>query len=831
MTAQIVRKPFYLGTIHPVSVALEDTQFGYDKLYTYRMDAEHYQTLLPGMRVIVPFGGSNRARIGMVMEIGEIMSPTHPDAPRIKPILSQLDDEPVLTEELLHIVRQLHEITFCTWYDAVRAVLPGGLSVRLEMHYIPLTPPPGTELSQHEQDILHMLTRRKSGAERAELTMQCNRKGSAAHATMQELVRKGCIKEVPFGKYAMGDSTQRMIRLSNEFLTLPQAQDPSRAQLRAVNLLKKEGAMSVKECAYTAGIAESTVRSLVTRRIAEYFETEVLHVPRDAKPTVDPADTVLSPQQQAAYDAAAKAVLAKKAAAFLLYGVTGSGKTAVFEQLIALTLKEGRQVLLLLPEISLTPQVVTYFQSRFGNLVGLIHSGLSLRQRRDTDTLIRRGEIRIVIGTRSAVFAPLQDIGLIIMDEEGERTYKSEQSPRYHTTDIARIRCKYHGAVLVLASATPSIESRYLADRGVYTLLRMDQRYNQAPLPTVSIVDMNREGGATFAQELMQGLRENLRNGEQSILLLNRRGYRTLLQCTQCYEPLYCPNCSVPMTYHKTNDSLMCHYCGHIQSTDVKCPKCGNPHMRLMGLGTQKLEEELQQLLPEARILRMDADAVMTRSAYEERFAAFAAGKYDILCGTQMIGKGLDFPNVTLVGVVSVDKALFGGDFRSYERTFSLVTQVVGRSGRGTKPGRAILQTYMPNHYVLNLAAKQDYDRFYEEELQLRRTLTFPPVCDLCVIGFSGIEEEKVRRASEHFVELIRAEVEKEQLRLPLRVLGPVDAAYGRINGRFRRRLLMKCKNTKEMRAFIRALLEQASRDKGCNGMVIYADMNGECGV
>lgn len=584
-----------------------------------------------------------------------------------------------------------------------------------------------------------------------------------------------------------------------------------------------------------AAVGETVIRNLVKTGIAEIYEAELLRVPRDAEPTIRPEDTVLSAEQQAAYDQISAEMLARKAAVFLLHGVTGSGKTAVFEQLIALSLKMGRSALLLIPEISLTPQIVQYFQSRFGNRVALIHSGLSLAQRLDTDKLIRRGEVQIVIGTRSAVFAPLPDIGLIILDEEGEHSYKSEQSPRYHAAEVAKARARYHNAALVLASATPSLESRYLADRGVYRLVKMTKRYNQAPLPEVTLVDMNEEcangNGGPFSSTLSEALYENLQRGEQSILLLNRRGYHTLLQCTKCYEPIYCPNCSVPMTYHKTNGSLLCHYCGHVQPPVTVCPKCGNERLRQMGFGTQKLEEELQALLPDAKILRMDADTTMTRTAYETGFRAFANHEYDILCGTQMIGKGLDFPNVTLVGVVSVDKALFAGDYRSYERTFSLVTQVVGRGGRGERRGRAILQTFMPNHYVLNLAAEQDYDRFYAEELALRRALMFPPVCDLCVIGFAGVWEEKVRLAAERFVEILAENVRKQNLRLPLRVLGPVEASYGRLNGKYRRRLLLKCKNTVDMRKFIRSLLEQAYADKTFLNVSLFADMNGDCGV
>ena len=813
-----------------IRVALDAAAFGYDLLYSYTVNPQWAAQIVPGMRVAVPFGRGNRRRLAMVLEISD--EPAE-EGVALKPAAALLDQEPVLTDELLMLVRWLHEHTFCTWYDAVRAVLPGGLQLRLEERYLPLEPPVGVKLTEKEHNLLSMMQLAKSQRERDALVQADG--DSEKQKILEALVQKGCLLAVSEGKQLIGDSTKKMVRLSQSYLADETAFRPTPKQAQAVRILREHEALSVKECAYFAAVGETVVQNLVKSGIAEFYEAELLRVPRDAEVTVDPALTVLSEEQQAAYDAVAAEILARHAAAFLLHGVTGSGKTAVFEQLISLTLQQGRGVLLLIPEISLTPQVVQYFQSRFGNRVALIHSGLSLAQRLDTDKLIRRGEIQIVIGTRSAVFAPLPDVGLIILDEEGEHSYKSEQSPRYHAAEVAKARAKYHGAALVLASATPSLESRYLAERGVYRLLKMTKRYNQAPLPEVTIVDMNIErsegNGSPFSIALSEALYENLQRGEQSILLLNRRGYHTLLQCTKCYEPVYCPNCSVPMTYHKTNGSLLCHYCGHVQPPVTVCPKCGNDRLRQMGFGTQKLEEELQALLPDAKILRMDADTTMTRTAYETGFRAFAKHEYDILCGTQMIGKGLDFPNVTLVGVVSVDKALFAGDYRSYERTFSLVTQVVGRGGRGARRGRAILQTHMPDHYVLNLAAAQDYDRFYTEELALRRALMFPPVCDLCVIGFSGIFEERVRIAAERFVEILAETVRQRNLRLPLRVLGPVEAGYGRLNGKYRRRVLLKCKNTAEMRAFIRSLLEQAYADKAFANISLFADMNGDCGV
>ena len=810
-------------------VAVDSAAFGYDNLYTYTVYGDWGSRLRPGMRAAVPFGKGNRRRIAMVLSVSMKKPSELPKTPVLKPVAALLDSEPVLTRELMMLVEWLHENTFCTWYDAVRAVLPGGLQLRLEERYILLPKPAGVTLQEDEQNFYHLLEMARSDAEKDRLLKT---EGDAARQKLLDaLCEKGCLLSTAEGKQAVADKTQKMVRLAAQFLTDETRFRPTPQQQKAIGVLRERNALTAKECAYLAGTSEAVLKNMIKNGIAEAYEIELLRVPRDAQPTVSPDDTVLSAQQQAAYDAAAETILAKKAAAFLLYGVTGSGKTAVFEKLISLTRKQGRTVLLLIPEISLTPQTVKYFESRFGNQVALIHSGLSMAQRMDTDKLIRRGEIGIVIGTRSAVFAPIENLGLIILDEEGEHSYKSELSPRYHAADVAKARCKFHGATLILASATPSLESRYLADRGVYRMLRLTQRYNQAPLPKVDIIDMNEErmNGNTseFSCALADALRDNLYRGEQSILLLNRRGYHTLLQCTKCYEPVYCPNCSVPMTYHKANGSLLCHYCGHVQPPVTACPKCGNPGLRQMGFGTQKLEEALSELLPNARILRMDADTTMTRTAYETGFMAFANGEYDILCGTQMIGKGLDFPNVTLVGVLSVDKALYAGDFRSYERTFSLITQVVGRGGRGKRPGRAILQTFMPEHYVLTLAAAQDYDRFYQEEIALRRALTFPPICDLCVIGFASVREDAAIRASERFSELLTEAVQKSGLRLPLRVLGPVPASYGRLNGKYRRRLLIKCKNTAEMRELIRGILKQAYSDKAFSGVSLFADMNG----
>ena len=525
----------------------------------------------------------------------------------------------------------------------------------------------------------------------------------------------------------------------------------------------------------------------------------------------------------------------KKPAGALLYGVTGSGKTAVFFRLIASVLKKGKTALMLVPEISLTPQMVNRFKEYFGENIAVLHSSLSLGQRTDEFKRIKNSEAKIVIGTRSAVFAPLSDIGIIIMDEEGEHTYKSDTSPRYHARDVAIQRCGFHNSVLVMASATPSLESFYYAKSGRFHLFEIRNRYNDAVLPEVEIIDMQQEAesgnDSLFSRRLMDKIGENLNRNEQTILLLNRRGFNTYVTCLDCKKPIACPKCGIPLTYHKKNDKLMCHYCGFAMDNVSVCPECGSDHLHTGGVGTQRVEDELIKAFPKSRILRMDADTTYSRYSYEENFKAFENGEYDIMLGTQMIAKGLNFPNVTLVGVVSLDKALFTGDFRSYERTFSLITQVAGRSGRGDKAGFAYLQTFVPDHYVLNLAAQQDYDEFYEQEIALRQSLTYPPFCDICVIGFSSTIESMAIEASEWFVDNMSKFIKDKGIKIPLRALGPAPCTLERINNKYRYRLILKCKNSKTFRGVISYMLSEFYKNKSFVKVSIYADINGDIGL
>lgn len=810
-------------------IAVSGTAYSFDMLFSYKVPERLAALTVCGCRVLVTFGKGNKRRIGVVMKLSE------GDGKGLKSIVSLVDSVPVISEELLRLAFYLREHTFCTYFDAVKAMLPPAMSVSAKETFRLVKNFTDTDsLSPEAAELLAELSGTAGSRELNELIEKYIIDNG--RRLPDELCDAGALDSDNVFRQAVGDAAVRMVRLTEKYLSCPQDFDLTPKQKKVALFLEEFGDAAVREAAYMCGVTEAVVKRLCANGAAEEYEAEVLRRVEDyGEEARDPSDIVLSDEQQKAHDAVLAQLFERKPAVFLLHGVTGSGKTSVFEKLIDDTVKMGRQAMLLIPEIGLTPQILKRFRSLFGERVAVIHSGLSMGQRLDEYKRIKRGDADIVIGTRSAVFAPLTDIGLIIIDEEGERSYKSDSSPRYTTHDIAKQRCAYHNSALLLASATPSIESYYLAERGGYRLIEMKERYKNAPLPEVSIIDMNmeREAGnrTEFSRKLAEEISLNLKNGEQSILLLNRRGYHTIISCCDCYQPLYCPNCSVPLTYHKKNNKLMCHYCGYVSEPAEVCPSCGSQHLKNMGFGTQKLEEELSMFFPQARILRMDADTTFSRYSYEKSFRDFREGKYDIMIGTQMIGKGLDFPNVTLVGVLSVDKALYTGDFRSYERTFSLITQVVGRGGRGQRRGRAVLQTFIPEHYIMNLAAAQDYKGFYNEEIAIRRAMIFPPLCDMCILCFSGNEDFSAKLGAEAVLRLMNEMLRELQPKTPVRVLGPVRCSYGRINGKYRYRIIMKCKNNAEMRGFISELLTASAKLKEMKNISLYADINGDVGV
>lgn len=804
-------------------IAVSNTAYTFDCLFSYAVPEKDTCHIKCGCRVLVPFGRGNKSRTGMVLKLRK------GDASELKEIISQIDSEPVLSDELLLLVGYMRDTAFCTYYEAVKAMLPPAMNVKVseKLAVNPLFEA-YDELTDSQLELLERIRLSKGS---------CTDDFISENSEDLEILKNKCaVSAENIFRNAVGDNTVKMVRLTEKYIQSPEEFRLTPKQKKTAEFLMEYGCASEKEAAYMCGVTLAVVKRLIANGVAEEFECEVLRsvgvsecIKRDI------SDVRLSDEQQNVFDSVSDMLENRQYQTFLLHGVTGSGKTSVFEKLIDKTISLGRQALLLIPEISLTPQILRGFRGIFGERVAVIHSSLSLGQRLDEYKRIKRGEADIVIGTRSAIFAPLDNIGIIIMDEEGERSYKSDSTPRYNTSDIAKFRCRNNNAVLVLASATPTIESYYNAEKGVYKLLEMKKRYHSDLLPKVEIVDMNieRQNGnnTEFSQTLVDEIRLNLKNGEQTILLLNRRGYHTIISCCDCNEPVYCPNCTVPMTFHKINGKLMCHYCGYTSDMATTCAKCGSDRLKKMGFGTQRLEEELEMYFPDARILRMDADTTFSRYAYEEKFGAFGRGEYDIMIGTQMIGKGLDFPNVTLVGVLSVDKSLFAGDFRSYERTFSLITQVVGRGGRGQKQGRAYLQTFMPDHYVMCLAAEQDYETFYNEEIAIRRAMVFPPVCDMCIIGISGITDFGTKIASDRIIDVMTEYFNNNNPKTPIRVIGPVKCSYGKINGKYRYRIIMKCKNTSEIRNAVREILSAASRLKECAKINMYADMNGDIGV
>lgn len=808
-------------------IAVSGTHYSFDMFFSYIVPEN-----LPaqcGCRVLVPFGKGNTHRTGIIMKM------CSDNKSGLKKIISLIDDKPVMTEEMIKLAVYLHDNTFCTYYEAVKAMLPPAMNVLTEeKFFINENFVLSGTLSAEAKEILEKL---KQLPDNKQLnTFISDFISEKGRKIIDELCEAGAVNSNNIFRQKVGDAVLKMVRLTDNYINSPDIFKLTPKQKNVVNFLTENNTASSKETAYMCGVTEIVISNLVRNGVAEEYEMEVFRRVEDfSEGKEDINDTVLSEEQQAAYDTVYGQIQTGKPAVYLLHGVTGSGKTSVFEKLISGTVRIGRQVLMLIPEISLTPQILQRFRSLFGERVAVIHSGLSMGQRLDEYKRIKYGDADIVIGTRSAVFAPLDNIGLIIMDEEGERSYKSDISPRYDAHDVAKQRCAFHGSTLLLASATPSMESYYMAEKNLYHIIKMKKRYHNMPLPSVSIVDMNEERSAgnmaEFSHKLVEEIDYNLQAGEQTILLLNRRGYHTIISCAVCSQPLYCPNCSVPLTYHKKNGKLMCHYCGYSGELVNTCPACGSQHMKNMGFGTQKLEEELNMYFPTAKILRMDADTTFSRYSYEKNFRDFRNGKYDIMIGTQMVGKGLDFPDVTLVGVLSVDKALYAGDFRSYERTFSLITQVVGRSGRGERSGRAVLQTFIPEHYIINLASSQDYEGFYKEEIALRRAMIFPPICDICVFAFAGNDDMSVKKGAEAVFAFMRKTINEMNPKTPLQVIKPIKCSYEKIKGRYRWRIIMKCRNNAEIRNLISIILKNAIKLKEMNKITLYADMNGDTAV
>ena len=746
-----------------VGVAVSNATFHFDKLYTYAVMPDQQDTVRLGSMVLVPFGRGSRARMGVVLACD-----AEPESAKLKFLFDVAPASACLTPELLRLVHFLKERTFCTYYEAVKAVIPYGAQYKPTVAEDGVTPVLQKQLVRHTENVYKLVG------------------------------------------------------------TLPPKPRPTAKQLAAVALLAGgERTLSALE---EKGISRSVLDNLCAKGVLECSKVNksidlYSSIPLKNEPIL------LTEEQQAAYDALLPGLEDAAPHSALLYGVTGSGKTLVFLKLIEHCLQMGRRALVLVPEISLTPQMILRLKSQFGKRVAVQHSALNHTERLLQWQMIQDGGADIVVGTRSAIFSPLENIGLVIIDEEQEHTYRSESAPRYSAHEVARQRAAENGALLLLASATPSTESYYAAQHGRTQLVRLTKRYGGNPLPKVQIVDMRAELASGNPREISlameDAIRHNLEAAKQTILLLNRRGYQTVAQCEDCREVLKCQKCSVPMVYHKSAHKLLCHYCGsQLDPPPARCPACGGK-LQYRGFGTQKAEEELAKLFPEARVLRMDQDTTAAKDAHEKLLAKFARHEYDIMVGTQMVAKGLDFEDVTLVGVLGIDSLLFAQGFRAYETVFSLVTQVVGRSGRAKDPGFAIIQTTDPDNPVLNLAAAQDYDAFFEQEIAYRKLGLYPPFCGLCVVGFAGPKESEVARASARFAALLGRQAAK-QPDLPLRVLGPTPGSIEKINDSYRYKLTVKCRNDRRFRDLIRETLTLYEQEKLPGKATVVVDLHSD---
>ena len=746
-----------------VGVAVSNATFHFDKLYTYAVMPAQQDAVRLGSMVLVPFGRGSRARMGVVLACD-----AEPESSKLKYLFDVAPASACLTPELLKLVYFLKERTFCTYYEAVKAVIPYGAQYKPAVAADGVTPVLQKQLTRH---------------------------------------------------------TENSYQLAGE---LPVKPKPTAKQLAAVALLsggpRTQGELEEK------GISRAVLDNLCTKGVLACTRVN-RSIDLYASIPFQNESIVLTEEQQAAYGALLPHLEDAAPHSALLYGVTGSGKTLVFLKLIERCLQLGRKALVLVPEISLTPQMILRLKSQFGRRVAVQHSALNHTERLLQWQMIQDGGADIVVGTRSAIFSPLENIGLVIIDEEQEHTYRSESAPRYSAHEVARQRAAENGALLLLASATPSTESYFAAQKGRTQLVRLTKRYGGNPLPSVQIVDMRAELASGNPREislaLEDAIRRNLEAHKQTILLLNRRGYQTVAQCEDCREVLKCPKCSVPMVYHKASHKLLCHYCGSQMDPPPKnCPACGGK-LQYRGFGTQKAEEELAKLFPEARILRMDQDSTAAKDAHEKLLARFADHEYDIMVGTQMVAKGLDFEDVTLVGVLGIDSLLFAQGFRAYETVFSLITQVVGRSGRAKDPGFAIIQTTDPDNPVLNLAAAQDYDAFFEQEIAYRRLGLYPPFCGICVIGFAGGKEIEVARAAARFSALLGQQAAR-QPDLPLRVLGPTPGNIEKINDTYRYKLTIKCRNDRRFRDLVRETLGLYEQEKLPSKASVVVDLHSD---
>ena len=804
-------------------VAVEGLVYHIDAPFTYLIP-EKFE-VSKGCRVLVPFGNGNRKKQGFVLNIksrSEI-----DESIKLKSIVAVLDEVPLLDDEMLSLVTYLKENTFCTLFEAAKAMLPSGIGLQYIVSFMvdeTVSSSVIEKLSKEEKAVYEYL---KGGCKFQKKEKILSDLGFTADSVvLEKLVKKGVLVSNVDTKRKTGDLTVKNVRIAlSEEDAESKLSSLTPKQRSVLSLLLDIGSASVKEVCYFTGVTVAVVSALSKKGYVEIFDSEVYRKPKiTAEKKITPIPP-LTENQQKAFDVLEKKVDEKKAGAALLFGVTGSGKTQVFIKLIEKVVNSGKGVIVMVPEIALTPQTINVFYSYFGDTVAVFHSALSAGERIDEWKRVKNGEAKIAIGTRSAVFAPFQNLGLIVMDEEHEHTYKSEMTPRYHARDIAKFRCVKNDAFLLLSSATPSIESYKNAIDGKYTFVKLTERFGKAVLPEVKTVDIS-DSKSIISNELYLEIEAVLEDKKQAILLMNRRGFNTFATCESCKTVVTCPNCSISLTYHNANNRLMCHYCGYSMNFTDTCPTCNNKTIKYAGFGTQRIEDDIENIFPNARVLRMDADTTLAKYSYEDKLKAFSNGEYDILLGTQMVAKGLNFPKVTLVGVISIDQQLYNDDFRSSEKAFDLLTQVVGRSGRGDYKGKAVIQTALPDNDIITLASLQDYEGFFEMENIIRKAMVYPPYCDICSLMFMSENYMKCNTSASRFLEQIKSAVGEEYSDVKLNVLGPLQPKVAKINNKYRNVITIKCKNNKRFRSMISSLLTAFMKDKLNSGVTVTADIN-----
>ncbi|MCH5187339.1 MAG: primosomal protein N' [Oscillospiraceae bacterium] len=806
-----------------VQVFINSPSPSLDREFHYRVPEKYEGRIKIGMRVKVPFGVADRQMEAYVTDMLE-----ETDRLQLKELARPIDDEPVLSRETIALSRYISENCFCTFTQAAHLFLPPGLEMKF-LECVSLTPkadsPEGQEFiakSAKRKRLISLIRDSGGSCETEQLRAEM---GKGVSQIISALVKNEILEKSVKEKQKANEKYIRVVYYCGsedpyELSRRIALKAPSQAAV--IDLLAEGGEYTAMDIEAAVGASRSAVDALVEKGFAAYKNLEVLRRPADLNKPADLPKPLTEEQGRAV-----EAILSHESDVFLMHGVTGSGKTEVYMHCAAEVLARDKQVIILVPEIALTSQITDRFYRRFGDVVAVVHSALSMGERLDEWRRIKRGDAKIIVGARSAIFAPCENLGLIIVDEEHDPSYKSETTPRYHAKNIALMRGRLNKCKIVLASATPAVETYCLAERGAYELIELTERYNKNPLPEVELIDMRKElaeGNKTvLSRRLTCEISENLKNKEQSILLLNRRGYSTFVSCRECGHVFTCPDCSVSLTYHLSGNSMVCHMCGHTEPVPSHCPECGGTKVKDFGKGTQKAEAQLSDIFPDAGILRMDMDTTAGKRSHERLVESFRRQDADILLGTQMVAKGLDFENVTLVGVLSADSALNMNDFRAAERTFNLVTQVCGRAGRGEIRGRAIVQTYSPDNSTLRLAAKQDYKAFYREEIEYRRIFMYPPFCKLVNIIFSSSVKEEAAKAAETAIKDIREAIESRGVKAA--VYGGGEAPIAKIQGRCRYRVWLKCSSVSELMPLLKRIGRKEHAKSGSD-LLITIDIN-----